>query len=515
MRPVNATMPTSSARRCRGDAVRIATGGIIHETSTCVHTRTTLADFEHDRGVIRGPAMLERFRGANVQTGGFIAAADEFGFELEPLLRASAFPGGLIRRQDYDALKAELIERLQAAGPLDGVLLDLHGAMVVEGIDDGDGDVIAAVREVVGPDVPIAAPQDLHGNHTKRRVEVADALVGYDTFPHVDMADRGREAGEIIARTVRDEIRPTMAIHQLPMFWSTPCQVTSRPPMNEAIQQLHEMERREGVVSMTVATGFPWADVPEAGSSVIAVTDNDQQLARQLADELGAWIWERRRRWYAPPRSVREALAEGERIGRYPIIIADHTDNTGGGSPGDSTEVLRTFLEMNLKDALLLYMVDEEVARQAHAAGVGGRISVRLGGKSSPAQGAPVEGLAEVVALSDGAFAYDGPMFAGLTGSMGTSAWIKMNGVSVVVVCSREQPFDQAFARSLGIDCASMRYICLKSAAHFRAAFEPIAGSIHNVDAAGIHTHDFSQLPATKRTRPMFPVEIPPDSSGA
>ena len=215
-------------------------------------------------------------------------------------------------------------------------------------------------------------------------------------------------------------------------------------------------------------------------------------------------------RWYAPPVTVRDALAEGERLGRYPIFLADHTDNTGGGAPGDSTEVLRTFLELGLQDALLLYMVDPEVAQQAHAAGVGQRIRVRLGGKSSPVQGAPVEAEAEVVALSDGAFAYDGPMFSGLTGSMGTSAWLRIAGVSVVVVCAREQPFDQAFARSLGINCAEMKYVCVKSAAHFRAAFAPIAGSIQNVDAAGIHTHDYTKLPATKRNRAIFPVEIPP-----
>ena len=328
--------------------MRIATGGIIHETSTCVTTSTTMDDFEHDRGIIRGAAMLQRFRGANVQTGGFIAAADELGFELVPLLRASAFPGGLICRADYDALKAELIERLQSAGPVDGVLLDLHGAMVVDGIDDGDGDVIAAVRAAVGPDVPIGVPQDLHGNHTEWRVEVADAIVGYDTFPHIDMAERGRETGEIIVRTIRGEIRPTMALHRLPMFWSTPCQVTAHPPMDEVIQRVHEMERRDGVISMTVATGFPWADVPDAGSSVIAMTDNDPHRAQQLADELAGWIWENRQRWYEPPLAVRDALTAGEELGKYPIVIADHSDNTGGGSPGDSTEVLHTFLELSL-----------------------------------------------------------------------------------------------------------------------------------------------------------------------
>ena len=496
--------------------MRIATGGIIHETSTCVDTPTTMAQFEYDRGVIRGAAMLDHFRGTNVCTGGFIEGAEKQGFELVPLLRASAFPNGLIVRSDYDLLLNELLERLAAAerdgGQVDGVLLDLHGAMVVDGIADGDGDFIRAFREYLGPDRPIVVTQDLHGNHTQARVAAADALVGFDTFPHVDMAERGVEAAEIIARTLRGEIRPTSAIYQLPLFWATKCQVTAHPPMDDVLRRVHALEERPEIISVTIATGFPWADVPEAGGSVIVVADNDPQIAQQAADELGDWIWENRDTWYSPPLSVRDALEEGQKLGRYPIILADHADNTGGGSPGDSTEVLKTFLDLDLEDALVLYMVDAEVAKQAHAAGVGGRISVSLGGKSSPVQGHPIVTDASVLAISDGAFAYDGPMFAGLTGSMGTSACLQIGTAQVAVVSAREQPFDMAFARTLGIDCASKKYISLKSAAHFRAAFEPIAGSIHNIDAAAIHTHNFAKLPANNRTRDVFPVEIRPSS---
>jgi microcystin degradation protein MlrC len=238
------------------------------------------------------------------------------------------------------------------------------------------------------------------------------------------------------------------------------------------------------------------------------VADGDRDLAQRTADEFGKWIWDRREKWASAPVAVRDALAEGERRGRYPIIIADHTDNTGGGAPGDSTEVLRTFLEHRLEHALLLYMVDPDVAKQAHAAGIGSRISVSLGGKSHPSQGPPIEANAEVVSLTDGSFAYDGPMFQGLTGSLGTSALLRIGGVLIAVVSAREQPFDTAFARTLGVDCAKMKYICLKSAAHFRAAFEPFAGSIFNVDAAGIHTHVFQNLKFKKRTRPVFPVEL-------
>jgi microcystin degradation protein MlrC len=494
--------------------MRIAIGGILHETATFIERPTRLSDFEAGFGLFRGPAMIERFRGANMCPGGFLAAAEECGYDIVPLLWGFAYPSGMVDRQDYETLKAELLARLRDAetsgGPIDGVLLDLHGSMVVEGIDDADGDVIAAVRGVVGRERPIIVTTDLHSNHTPRRVAEADAIIGYDTYPHVDMAERGREAGRLMVRTLRGEVRPQTGLRQLPMFWSTRTQVTAHPPMDEVMRRVHELESRPGLLSVTVATSFPWADVPDVGAAVIAVADGDRELAQRTADELGDWLWEQRERWYAPPLAVRDALTAGQLADRYPIFLADHADNTGGGSPGDSTEILQTFLELGLPDALLLYLVDPAVARQAHAAGVGAKMKVSLGGKSSPVQGPPVIGEAEVLALSEGRFAYDGPMYAGLTGDMGTSAAIRIGGVTVVVVTSREQPLDPGFARTLGIDCTRMKYVCVKSAAHFRSGFERLAGAIYNVDARAILTHDWSTLQYHKRTRPVFPIEIPP-----
>lgn len=489
--------------------MRIVTGGISHETSTFAPTPTRLRDFEAGFGLFRGGAIVERFRGANNCTGGFISGAERHGFELVPLLWTFAYPGGLIPRADYDALKSELLERLARAaadGPIDGVLLDLHGAMVVEGIDDGDGDVVAAVRNAVGPGCPIVATFDLHANHTQLRLDASTAVVGFDTYPHVDMAERGDEAADLIVRTIREEIRPVMALRQLPMFWDASCQVTAHPPMSEAFDFVHEVERRPGILSVTLSTGFPWADVPQLGASVIVVADADAGLARAAAEEIGDWVWQRRQRWHREPLSVAEALELGERQGRHPLILADMADNTGGGAPGDSTEVLRTFVERDLRDALLLYLADPEAAKQAHAAGVGARLPMDLGGKSHALQGPPVRLEVEVVALSDGRFRYDGPMYAGLTGDLGPSAWLRHRGVNVVVVSGRVQPLDQAFARSLGIDCPAMRYLAVKSAVHFRSGFERIAGSIHNVDAQAIHSHRFARLPYQRR-RPLYPVD--------
>ncbi len=492
--------------------MRIAIGGISHETSSFAPGRTTIADFESGFGLFRGQELIERFRGSNTCTGGFLDGAEQYGYEPVPLLWGFAYPSGLIDQDEYETLKAELLQRLtdaeQAGGPVDGVLLDLHGAMVIDGIDDGDGDLVMAVRQAIGPDRPLITTYDLHGNHTVARVNAANAIVGFDTFPHVDQAERGREAAALMVRTLRGEIQPVGAIHQLPMFWGTRRQVTAHPPMDDVMRRVHALEERPGILSVTLATGFPWSDVPDVGTSVTVIADGDRKLAQATADEFAGWLWENRQQWYSPPMTVREALAQGEAADRFPIMLADHADNTGGGSPGDSTEVLRTFVELDLQDALLMYLVDPAAARQAHEAGVGSRIEVSLGGHSHPSQGEPIECVAEVVALTNGEFKYDGPMWGGLTGNMGQSAWLRIGGVNVVVVNAREQPVCPAFARTLEIDCSAMKYICVKSAAHFRAAFEPIAGSIFNIDAAAIHTHDFSRLNYTKRTRPVFPVEL-------
>jgi microcystin degradation protein MlrC len=321
------------------------------------------------------------------------------------------------------------------------------------------------------------------------------------------MAERGQEAADLIVRTIRGEVRPVMGFRPLPLFWSAACQVTGHPPIDEAFRVVHEAERRPGILSITLATGFPWADVPQLGASVIVAADKDTGLAQATADEIGDWLWQRRERWHRRPLSVAEGLEAGQKQGRYPIILADMADNTGGGAPGDSTEVLQTFIDRDLSDALLLYLVDGESARRAHAAGVGQRIQVELGGRSHPLQGPPVSLAVEVMALADGRFTYDGPMYAGLTGDLGPSAWLRHRGVNVVVVSARMQPLDQAFARSLGIDCAKMKFIAVKSAVHFRSGFERIAGSIHNVGARAIHGHDFARLPYQNRRKPMYPLE--------
>lgn len=470
--------------------MRIAAGGICHESSSVIPSRTGQDEFESGFGFYRGGEVIRRFKNTNVPTSGFVAGAEKHGFDLIPILWTFAYPYGIVLADVYEKITGEFLERLAAALPLDGVLLDQHGAMVAEGIPDADGDFIASVRQIVGLECPIVVTTDLHANHTSARVATADAIIGFDTYPHVDQAERGLEAADLIVRLVRRQVVATAALERVPMFWHPAKQVSGQLPWSEVVERLHAIEREPGVLTATVATGFPHARVPCQGPSVIVVTDDDATAAHRHARSLASWILSRRDEYDAPPMSAKEAIALGNVNGKYPVILADQADNTGGGAPGDSTEVLSLFLDLELEDALILYMVDPVTVAEARGAGIDKSFAALVGGRSHPAQGKPVSMNATVLALGDGLFTYDGPMLAGLTGDMGPSAAIRQGGVTVICVTSREQPLDTAFTRTLGIDCASMRYIAVKSAVHFRSGFAEIAGSIFNIDAAALHSFE-------------------------
>ena len=486
--------------------MRIVTGAISHETSTFTPVSTTWANYHERFGYLRGADIIERFRGTNVPTGGFIDGAAVHGFELIPTIFTEPHPSGPTPRVVFDAVLDEMLNRIADAGAVDGVLLELHGAMVAEGIDDGEGHILAAVRSLVGPHMPIVGQLDIHANISRRMVEQADVLIGRETYPEIDMAARGRECADVLVRILRDGLRPTMALHQIPMMWGMN-QVTAHSPMREAIAELHRIEAQPGVVCASIATGFRLADVPDMGSSVYVVTDGDRALAQRYADELGAWLFERRADWHYPFPTTAEALRQAQAARRFPAIFADWTDNTGGGSPGDSTGMLRTFVEAGLDDTCVLYIVDPQAIAECAAAGVGTILALDVGGKSSPLQGLPVRMNAEVVALSDGQFRYDGPMYAGLGGDMGPSAHIRQGGLHVLLVTQREQPFDTAFARSLGLDPRRMRYIGVKSAAHFRAGFEPWAGSIELVSEPSVHNMLTGELRYHQLERKLYPLD--------
>ena len=486
---------------------RVIVGGISHETSTFTPVATTLQSF-HERFLLRGNEILEVLRGTNTPIGGYIDGAAKHGFELIPTLFAEAHTSGPTPRPVFDSLVNELLERIEAAGAVDGVLLELHGSMCAgdldspDGVPDAEGMILEGIRRIVGPDVPILAELDIHSNVTPKMVGMADVLLGRESYPEIDMAERARDCTDVLARIWNEGLRPTMALHQIPMVWGMN-QVTAHSPMREAISELHRIEAQPNVVCASIATCYFLADVPDMGASVYVVTDNDRQEAQRYADELGKWCYERRAEWHFHMPTTREALELAQSAGRYPVIFADMRDNTGGGSPGDSTGMLQAFVEAGLRDACVLNITDPESVKQCHAAGEGATLTLDVGGKSSPLQGEPIRMTTRVVGLSNGKFHYDGPMFAGLESDLGPSAHIEQDGIHVLLTTLREQPFCTAFARSLKLNTRQMRYIGVKSSAHFRAGFESWAGSIHVVSEPSVH--DLGNLPYMRLNRRLYP----------
>lgn len=492
--------------------MRIASGGVQHETNTFASTPTTLPDFIRDSEC--GPELagfdviLQRYRGTGCIHGGYIAGAEASGIELLPLLSARAQPAGVVRQHAFDTMLGWFLERLQANLPVDGVLLDLHGAMVSESHEDAEGEFIAAVRRLVGPDLPIVVTLDLHANITPRMADTADVIIGFDTYPHVDMHQRGREAIELLARMIRGEVSPVQAYRQLPLITMPPMQCTLREPMQTLIQRLHQLEAEPGILTATVAMGFPFADIQDAGVSVLVTTDGDAGLANRKADELAGWLWDLRDDLTPKLTSIEDVMRfVDDHPGDGLTIVADGSDNPGGGAPCDGTVALRAMIEAGFQGGVVGVLCDPETAAQAHQAGVGQTIRVRLGGKTDDQHGPPVEGDAYVRALCDGAFIHYGPMLQGVLDHLGPTATLVMGGVEVVVSSQRRQCLDVEMLRIAGIEPAHRRLLVVKSAVHFRADFGPLAAHVFDADTPGIHRPDFSKFHYRRLRKPMYPLD--------
>ena len=485
--------------------LRILTACISHETSTFTEVPTTLENFRQ-HFYIQGNDVLKTFSGTNTPTGGFIEGAGFHGFELIPTVFAEAHPSAPVPRPVLESLLDQVVEGIAANQPLDGVLLELHGAMVAEEIDDAEGAILAAVREAVGPRIPIVAQLDIHSHITPKMVEKADVLIGRDTYPEVDMARKGRECADVLVRILREGLRPTMSMCQLPMTAVAGNDITDRPPMKEIMDRLRTFQERPGVVCASLSHGFPFADVLDMGMSVFVTTENDPALAQSCANEFAEWVFSQRHVLWDFPRLKTRDVLQRHREGPFPVVVADTNDNPGGGSSGDSTGVLEAFRKAELKDACVLYISDPDCVRKCMEAGPGATLSLEVGGKF-PGQGRPVPMTATVVACSDGSFQYEGPMYAGLKGSLGPAAHIVENGIHVILTSKREQPYDSALAASLGLDTRRMRFIGLKSSGHFRASFGSWAGIIEVVYEPCVHDFTLEHTEFRKLRRPIFPLD--------
>jgi microcystin degradation protein MlrC len=490
--------------------VRILTACIGHETNTFSATPTTLEEFERGSrppGFGAGAPVLEAFRGTRTIHGGYIDGAARHGLTLEPLIWTFATPAAAVRQSAYDHLKGLLLERLKAALPCDGVLLDLHGAMVTEEIEDAEGDLITAVRAIVGREMPVIVTLDLHANVTEQMAGDADAIIGFDEYPHTDMYERGVEAAELMAATLRGERRPVLAWRQLPLMTMPPRQCTLREPMLGLLAMAHAIEREPRVLNVTLAMGFPFADIRDAGVSVLVTTDGDEALAQRKAAEMAAAIWEKRDDFTVTLTPVSEAIAFARDQAKGLVVLADGSDNPGGGGPCDGTVILRQLIEAGVPHAVVAVIADPEAVAQAAAAGAGNSVTLELGGKTDDRHGAPLPVTAYVRLISDGAFTQRGAMAGGVRAQMGRTAVLVVGGVEIVVTERRIQPLDTALLRSVGIEPTERRLIALKSAVHFRGTYQEIAERIFDADTPGIHRPDFGNYTFRRVRRPIYPLD--------
>jgi microcystin degradation protein MlrC len=497
---------------------RIAVGGFLHETNTFAPTKAAYADFVHGGGwpaMTQGADVLEAIRNINVGLAGFIGEAETHAWELVPTIFAAASPCAHVTKDAYERIAEVIVDGIKSAGPLDAVYLDLHGAMVAEHFDDGEGEILRRVREVIGDDLPLVVSLDLHANVTPDMMHHADALIAYRTYPHVDMADTGRAAARHLALLLREGRRFEKAFRQLPFLIPISWQCTNDFPTKGIYEKLAGVNS-EDVPTLSFCPGFPAADFTDCGPSVFAYgrTKADAQAA---VDRLAELIEGHERdfdgRIYTPDEGVRLAM-ELSKGAPKPVIIADTQDNPGAGGDSDTTGMLRALVRNNATRAAIGAIYDPASAKAAHEAGAGATVALALGGKSGIPGDAPFEATFTIEKLSDGKFVAPGPYFGGRDMDMGPSACLRIGDIRVVVSSHKAQLADQAMFRYVGIEPTEQAILVNKSSVHFRADFEPIAEKLLICAAPGAMPADPASLPWTKlrtgvRLKPNGPSFAP------
>jgi microcystin degradation protein MlrC len=487
--------------------MRIAIGELKQETNTFAVTATTLADFRawhlwDDQDVIR------HSRGTNTEVAGFLDLLEEAGAEAVPTLATFAMSGGPVTAETVTALRAALIDRLIAARPLDGVLLALHGAMVVEDDDDADGTTIAAVRAAIGPDVPLVVTMDLHANITRRCVEQADVIVGFRTSPHVDLRATGQRAARLLVRWLNGDVRPVMAFAKIPMVVPASTHMHHVPGPFQRLMDATAAAEGGAVLAASAFTVQPWLDIAEMGFATVVVTDDDAALARQVACRLAEQAWRERTvfletRLVAPADAIRVALARAD----GPVVLSDCADGTGAGSPGDATAVLAALLAADPAKPALICVRDPQVAAEAAATGVGGVIDTRVGGKLDSDYNQPVTFRGTVDWAGSASFRFGGAGYTGVEMEMGPSAVLRWHNVSLLVVSNSVMTVDPALYRAVGLEPATAQIVVVKSHIQFRAGYEEIAKEIILLDSPGMSSDQLTALDFRRVPRPLFPLD--------
>jgi microcystin degradation protein MlrC len=496
---------------------RIAIGGFQHETNTFAPSKADYAAFEAGGGwpgVKYGEPIFAAVEGANIPAAGAIQAFRALGHAMVGTAWAAASPSAHVMADAFERITGGIVSNLKDAGRVDGVYLDLHGAMVSEEFEDGEGEILRRVRQLVGPRVPIVASLDLHANVTRAMVENVDAMVAYRTYPHVDMADTGARAARLLDQMLKTGERLKGGFHTLDYLTGISSQCSFIEPCKSIYAQLARLEEKHNCM-LSFAPGFPMADFEECGMSVFGYGADEQsagvaveQLRRLVADAEKDFVLE----LYSPGDAVKRARDRGEP--GTPVVLADTQDNPGAGGNGDTTGLLKALIQQDAREALLGLLIDAPSAQRAHQAGKGANVVFNLGGLSRIPGDSPLTGEFTVEALADGRFTCTGPMFKGFRMTLGNMALLRSRaapGVRVVLATRKVQAADQEMFRHLGVEPRTQRILALKSSVHFRADFEPIAREVLVVKAPGPALADPAEFNWTRlrkgiRLRPLGPV---------
>lgn len=481
-----------------------------HETNTFSPVVTNLQRFR-SWGLYEDEAVVAAYRGTNHPTAAYIDLAEAMNAEIVSPVAAEAMPGGYVQKEAYQYLTGRILDAIRSKGPFDAILLDLHGAMVPEGMDEGgEGPLLAAIRKLA-PKTPIGVTFDMHGNMTQETMDNADVVLCYKHYPHTDMAAVGRTTADIIRRMILGEVKPVISWGQAGILAQTLRMGTADEPMKTAQAMTRKAEKQKGILAASVFGGFPMADIPDAGLSVVIVADDDRKKADKVRDTILSYCREQKQEWIYNHENLPDAVRRAAGANNFPVILLDHADNVGSGGTSDSMMVIKEVLRQKLDGVAVATVYDPDAVKAMAAAGIGATVTLDLGGKSDmPSIGHKAEPLrltGKVKRLSDGEWIVRGPMYTGSKVTSGPTAVFETGGMQIVVTSLHHEPWDIGIFTHIGIDPQHCRYLLLKSRIHYRAGFEPIGKMTVTLDGIGVTTSDNRLLKFTKLKRPIYPLD--------
>jgi microcystin degradation protein MlrC len=481
-----------------------------HETNTFSPVVTDLQRFR-DWGLHEDEAVVTAYRSTNHPIAAYIDLADEMGAVIVSPVAAEAMPSGFVQKEAYAYLTGRILDAIKAQGPFDAILLDLHGAMVPEGMEQGgEGPLLTTIRKLA-PKAAIGVTFDMHGNMTQETMDSADVVLCYKHYPHTDMAEVGRTCADIIRRMLKGEIKPVISWGQAGILAQTLRMGTADEPMKTAQAMTRKAEKKKGILAASVFGGFPMADIPDAGLSVVIVADGDIKKADKERDRILAYCKEQKEEWVYNHENLEQAVRRAAGTNNFPMILLDHADNVGSGGTSDSMMVIKEVLRQKLDGVAVATVYDPEAVKAMSAAGVGASITLDLGGKSDmPSIGHKAESLrltGKVKRLSDGEWTVRGPMYTGSKVTSGPTAVFETAGMQIVVTSLHHEPWDAGIFTHIGIDPYHCKYLLLKSRIHYRAGFEPIGKATITLDGIGVTTSDNRLLKFEKIKRPIYPLD--------